>query len=172
MQRAEARDVLLSGWGRTAPSRAELVEPGSQEAVAEALAGAGPRGALARGLGRSYGDAAQNAGGRVLAMAGLAELRELDPDAGVVTVDAGISIDRLTRELLPKGLFVPVSPGTAHVTIGGAIAADVHGKNHHRDGSFCDHVLEFDLLTPGGEVVTVTREAEPELFGATAGGMG
>jgi decaprenylphospho-beta-D-ribofuranose 2-oxidase len=168
----EAREVLLSGWGRTAPSRAELVEPGSRDAVAEALAGAGSRGALARGLGRSYGDAAQNAGGRVLAMSRLAELRALDTETGVATVDAGMSIQELTRLLLPRGFFVTVSPGTAQVTIGGAIAADVHGKNHHRDGSFCDHVLAFDLLTPDGEVVTVTPADEPELFAATAGGMG
>ncbi|TML81133.1 MAG: FAD-binding oxidoreductase [Actinobacteria bacterium] len=167
-----ARDVLLSGWGRTAPSRAELVEPGSREALAEALAGAGPRGVLARGLGRSYGDAAQNAGGRVVAMGGLAELREIDTGRGVVTVDAGMSIHDLTRELLPEGLFVPVSPGTAHVTVGGAIAADVHAKNHHRDGSFCDHVLAFELLTPSGDLVTVTPTDEPDLFAATAGGMG
>jgi decaprenylphospho-beta-D-ribofuranose 2-oxidase len=166
------RQALLTGWGRTAPSRAELVEPHTREAVAEAISGAGPRGALARGLGRSYGDAAQNAGGRVVAMAGMAEVRELDAESGVVTVDAGLSIEALTREVLPRGFFVPVTPGTAQVTIGGAIAADVHGKNHHRDGSFCDHVLAFELLTPTGEIVTASREEHAELFAATAGGMG
>ena len=166
------RQAVLTGWGRTAPSRAEVVEPLTREAVAEALAGAGRRGALARGLGRSYGDAAQNAGGRVVSMSGLAGVRELDPETGVVTVDAGLSIEALTGEVLPQGFFVPVTPGTAQVTIGGAIAADVHGKNHHQDGSFCDHVLAFDLLTPAGEVVTVTRDEHPDLFAATAGGMG
>jgi decaprenylphospho-beta-D-ribofuranose 2-oxidase len=165
-------DAVLTGWGRTAPSRAELVEPRSREALVEALGGAGERGALARGLGRSYGDAAQNAGGRVLGMTGLATVHELDAERGVATVDAGLSIEELTRVTLPLGLFVHVTPGTAHVTIGGAIAADVHGKNHHRDGSFCDHVVSFELLSPGGEVVTVTCEGEPDLFAATAGGMG
>jgi decaprenylphospho-beta-D-ribofuranose 2-oxidase len=167
-----ARDRLLTGWGLTAPSRAEVVEPASAEAAAEALAGAGPRGALARGLGRSYGDAAQNAGGRVLGTSRLAAVRGVDRDAGVATVDAGVSIEALVRLLLPLGLFVHVTPGTWHVTVGGAIAADVHGKNHHRDGSFCEHVLSFELLTPGGERRRVTREHEPELFEATAGGMG
>jgi decaprenylphospho-beta-D-ribofuranose 2-oxidase len=164
--------VLLTGWGRTAATCAELVEPRSRDAVVDALAGAGERGALARGLGRSYGDAAQNAGGRVIHMTALAGLRDLDVERGVATVDAGMSIESLTRLTLPRGLFVHVTPGTAHVTVGGAIAADVHGKNHHRDGSFCDHVESFDLLAPSGDVVTVTREAEPELFAATAGGMG
>jgi len=166
----EAHERLLTGWGRTAPSRAEVVEPRTADDVAEALAGAGPRGALARGLGRSYGDAAQNAGGRVLAMSLLAAVREIDEEAGEATVDAGVSIEQLVQLLVPMGFFVPVTPGTWHVTVGGAIAADVHGKNHHRDGSFCDHVVWFELLTPAGERVRLARG--DELFDATAGGMG
>jgi decaprenylphospho-beta-D-ribofuranose 2-oxidase len=160
---------VLTGWGRTAPSRAEVVEA-TAESVAAALADPGPRGVLARGLGRSYGDAAQNAGGRVLLMEGLDSICDVDIAGGVVTVDAGVSIEALTRTLLPLGLFVHVTPGTWFVTVGGAIAADVHGKNHHADGSFCDHVLSFELATPDGEVRTV-RPGD-ELFDATAGGMG
>ena len=162
-------EALLTGWGRTAPSRAELIEA-DRDAVAAALAAPGPRGVLARGLGRSYGDAAQNAGGRVLLMEGLDGIHDVDIANGIATVDAGVSIETLVRTLLPLGLFVPVTPGTWFVTVGGAIAADVHGKNHHADGSFCDHVLSFELMTPEGEV----RTAVPgdELFDATAGGMG
>jgi decaprenylphospho-beta-D-ribofuranose 2-oxidase len=141
-----------------------------REAVAAALAEPGERGVLARGLGRSYGDAAQNAGGRVLLMEALARVHEVDTASGIVTVDAGVSIETLTRTLLPQGLFVHVTPGTWHVTVGGAIAADVHGKNHHVDGSFCEHVLSFELMTPDGELHTV--EPGDELFDATAGGMG
>ena len=161
--------ALLTGWGRTAPSRSEVVQADA-ESVAATLANPGPRGVLARGLGRSYGDAAQNAGGRVLLMEGHDRVHDVDLAGGVVTVDAGVSIETLTRALLPLGLFVHVTPGTWHVTIGGAIAADVHGKNHHADGSFCDHVRSFELLTPAGERVTVGPG--DELFAATAGGMG
>ena len=140
------------------------------EMIAATLAEPGPRGVLARGLGRSYGDAAQNAGGRVLLMEGLARIHHVDLASGVVTADAGVSIEALTRALLPHGLFAYVTPGTWHVTLGGAIAADVHGKNHHADGSFCGHVLSLELMTPLGERVTVTPGQE--LFNATAGGMG
>jgi decaprenylphospho-beta-D-ribofuranose 2-oxidase len=138
--------------------------------IAAAFADPGPRGLIARGLGRSYGDAAQNAGGRVLMMEGLASVHDVDIESGVVRLDAGVSIETLVRSLLPLGLFPPVTPGTWFVTIGGAIAADVHGKNHHRDGSFCDHVLSLDLVTPSGERVTV--KPGDERFEATAGGMG
>jgi decaprenylphospho-beta-D-ribofuranose 2-oxidase len=165
-----AAPALLSGWGRTAATRATLVRPASVDALREALLAVDGRGAVARGLGRAYGDAAQNGGGTVLGLDRLDRLERFDADAGEVVAEAGLSLERLLRTVVPLGFFVAVTPGTRHVTVGGAIAADVHGKNHHRDGSFSRHVRWLELLTPDGRV----RRLEPSdpLFGATAGGMG
>ena len=168
----ESAAALLTGWGGTAPTRARLLHAGRVADVRSALRAAGPRGVLARGLGRSYGDAAQNAGGDVLDMTGLAGVHAIDVDAATVTVDAGLSLDALLRIVVPLGLFVAVTPGTRYVTVGGAIACDIHGKNHHLDGGFCRSVLAFDLVTPDGALHAVTKAGDPELFRATAGGMG
>ncbi|MGH3615719.1 MAG: FAD-binding protein [Pseudonocardia sp.] len=163
----------LRGWGRTAPTTAQVIMPRSVDEVSAAVAAAGPRGIIARGLGRSYGDPAQNAGGTVLDMTGLAAIGSIDPDSGLTVVDGGVSLDALMRAALPHGLWVPVLPGTRQVTIGGAIGADVHGKNHHRYGSFGNHVRSMDLVTPGGTVRTLTPDGpDAELFWATVGGMG
>jgi decaprenylphospho-beta-D-ribofuranose 2-oxidase len=165
------KPTLLTGWGRTAPSRADVTRPERPEDLDLLLEGAPERGAIARGLGRSYGDAAQNAGGLVIDMTGLSRIRNLDLTAGLVTLDAGVSLDALMRTVVPLGWFVPVTPGTRQVTLGGAIAADIHGKNHHLDGSFGGFVEDFTLRTPSG-MGKVGRDTDPDLFWATAGGMG
>ncbi len=161
---------LLTGWGRTAPTAADVERPASAEEVAQLLAGANGRGVAPRGLGRAYGDAAQNAGGRVLLMERLDAIRAFDGTSGRVTAEAGLSFDRLMRFLVPNGWFVPVTPGTRFVTLGGAFAADIHGKNHHRDGAFSEHVEWVELVTPDGRARRLTP-GDP-LFHATAGGMG
>ncbi len=164
--------ALLSGWGRTAPSGAELVRPLGLGELRTTLDDAPTRGVIARGLGRSYGDAAQNAGGRVIDTTSVDDVAWFDAERGHIKVAAGASLDELMRHLVPRGWFVPVSPGTRFVTVGGAVASDIHGKNHHRVGSWCDHVSELTLLTPADGQVTVGPDRDPDLFWATAGGMG
>ncbi|MFF5991460.1 FAD-binding protein [Prauserella flavalba] len=163
----------LAGWGRTAPTIANVLSTPDVETIARAVTQAGERGVIARGLGRSYGDPAQNAGGLVVDMTALNRIHSIDPDSATVDVDGGVSLDALMRAAIPHGLWVPVLPGTRQVTIGGAIANDIHGKNHHSAGSFGNHVLSMDLLTADGRVRTITPEGpESELFWATVGGIG
>lgn len=161
---------VLSGWGRTQPARSHVVAPRSEDEVLAAL-GAASGGVIARGLGRSYGDAAQLAGGTVLDGRGLDAIDGPDPATGELVVGAGASLQAVLERCVPKGFFVPVTPGTRQVTVGGAIAADVHGKNHHRDGAFGAHVRGLRLATPTG-VHQVGPDTDPELFDATTGGMG
>ncbi|MFC8514094.1 FAD-binding protein [Streptomyces sp. NPDC057257] len=167
---ADTAPVIVTGWGRTAPTAARPIRPRTYEEAVAAVRDCGARGAVPRGLGRAYGDAAQNAGGAVLDMTGLDRVHAIDADGGTVLCDAGVSLHRLMEVLLPLGWFVPVTPGTRYVTLGGAIGADIHGKNHHVSGSFSRHVLSFELLTADGEIRTVSSGTP--LFDATAGGMG
>jgi decaprenylphospho-beta-D-ribofuranose 2-oxidase len=186
---------LLCGWGRTAPTRAWVLRPRAPEEVLEALA-SGPAargGAIARGAGRSYGDAAQNGGGAVIDATALCGRLELDAERGLLHTGAGRRFSEILLFLAARGYTLPVVPGTRRLTVGGAIAADVHGKNHLRDGSFARHVESFTLCAPAGGLRTVSArqgaeegragegrdgdggegdEEERDLFDATLGGMG
>ncbi|WJY96536.1 FAD-binding oxidoreductase [Corynebacterium fournieri] len=173
----------LYGWGRTAPSTAQVLSTADVDTIAQAVKQVADenselpehkrRGIIARGMGRSYGDPAQNGGGLVVDMTPLNRIHSIDPDTGIVDVDAGVTLDQLMKAALPYGLWVPVLPGTRQVTIGGAIGPDIHGKNHHSAGSFGDHVLSMELLVADGRVLHLEPTGETaELFWATVGGMG
>ena len=166
----------LSGWGRTAPTVAEVLSTPDPEVIVKAVARAADdnqRGVIARGLGRSYGDNAQNGGGLVIDMSALDRIHSIDSDTRLVDVDAGVNLDQLMKAALPFGLWVPVLPGTRQVTVGGAIGCDIHGKNHHSAGSFGNHVRSMELLTADGQVRTITPDGEDaDVFWATVGGNG
>jgi len=171
-----AETKTLSGWGRTNPVTAQVVQPTSVEQLQELVRGAPPRSLIARGLGRSYGDAAQLKDGTVIELPAFDRI-VLDPTSGTVTAGAGVSLDQILRVIVPAGFFLPVTPGTRNVTVGGAIAADVHGKNHHVDGSFGNHVQRLLLVDGSGTLRELTPSGrgsieEAEFFWATVGGMG
>ena len=128
--------------------------------------------AIARGAGCSYGDAAQNERGAVLDMSDFKRVLSIDPARRLVRAQAGATIGELMARLAAYGLTLPVVPGTRHVTLAGAIASDIHGKNHHRDGALARHVSALSLCTPAEGLLELTPESDPELFYATLGGMG
>jgi decaprenylphospho-beta-D-ribofuranose 2-oxidase len=172
----------LTGWGRTAPTNAEVLTTDDPTLIAKAVTFVAEdndrkpthlrRGVIARGLGRSYGDNAQNAGGLVIDMTALNRIHDISRETRLVDVDAGVNLDQLMKAALPFGLWVPVLPGTRQVTVGGAIASDIHGKNHHSAGSFGNHVRSIDLLTADGEIRRVSPTENAPLFWATVGGCG
>src|SRR3954468_16111507 len=169
----ETSTQRLTGWARTAPSVAQVLSTPDAEVIAKAVSQTDNRGVIARGLGRSYGDNAQNGGGLVVDMTALNKIHTMDSDTHLVDVDAGVNLDQLMRAALPLGLWVPVLPGTRQVTVGGAIACDIHGKNHHSAGSFGNHVRSMDLLAADGEIRKLTPDGpDAELFWATIGGNG
>lgn len=172
----KAENKLLFGWGRTNPVNCQVVKPESVEQLQKLVRGAPPRSLIARGLGRSYGDAAQLKGGIVIELPNFDGI-VLDLEAKLITAGSGVSFDQILRKIVPKGFFLPVTPGSRNVTVGGAIAADVHGKNHHVDGSFGSHVLRLKIVDGNGDFRELTPmggsiDANAELFWATVGGMG
>ncbi|MBX3503779.1 MAG: FAD-binding oxidoreductase [Alphaproteobacteria bacterium] len=166
------KTAAFSGWGRLPYGTSEATRPERFSQLRAAMTGSGPGSLIARGLGRSYGDCAVNEGGRLVMTERLDRLVAFDAESGEVVVEAGISLRSLLDVFLPRGLMVPVCPGTAYVTVGGAIANDVHGKNHEKDGAFGAHVAWFELMLPSGEIVRVSRDSDPALFDATVGGIG
>jgi len=127
---------------------------------------------LAHGNGRSYGDSNLNAGGKLLHTRGLDRFIRFDPATGMLECEAGVLLADILRLIVPQGWFLPVTPGTKFVTVGGAIANDVHGKNPHRAGSLGAHVLGISLKRSDGRLLQLSAHEQPELFAATIGGLG
>jgi decaprenylphospho-beta-D-ribofuranose 2-oxidase len=161
----------LTGWGGGPRVASTVLRPATLEALQSTAAMRSPAGVIARGMGRSYGDAAQRLAGLVI---DTTELRafELDPDAGEVTAQSGATLAQLLDAAQPSGWVLPVVPGTQHVSVGGAIASDIHGKNHGTVGTFGSHVLALGLLCADGEVRECSPAENPDLLAATLGGMG
>jgi FAD/FMN-containing dehydrogenase len=157
---------LLSGWGRLAVPGRELRSEDLERLTDHAV--------LTRGLARSYGDSSLPPpdAPTVIATPLADRLIGFDEPTGRLRAEAGFSIQDLIRVFLPRGWFTPVTPGTQYVTLGGMVAADVHGKNHHVDGTIGRHVRALKLRVASGDIVECSREQEPDLFRATVGGMG
>jgi decaprenylphospho-beta-D-ribofuranose 2-oxidase len=172
-QAAGIRRTALSGWGRYPVCEAEVYRPERLAELSEIVRSA-ERAILARGAGRAYGDAAINdrESGRVIDLTRLNRMLGFDPHSGILRCEAGVTIAEIIDTFLPRGFFVPVTPGTKWVTVGGSIAADVHGKNHHRDSSLSAHVNAIELMIASAERIRCSREENADLFWATMGGMG
>jgi len=158
----------LSGWGRTPVAECRVKTARSDRDVAEALS-EGPM--IARGNGRSYGDPALSRG-LTLSMAGLDRMLSFDTETGTLVAEAGVLLADIIATFLPRGWFPAVTPGTKFVTLGGAIAADVHGKNHHLDGSFRTCVDWVEVMVDAGAPQRIDQHADPERFDTICGGMG
>ena len=160
----------LCGWGRHLTVDAEVVSPAHVEGVLRWVSEGGERKWIARGLGRSYGDS--SLAKHVLSTTRLDALLRFDATNGLLTCEAGVTLAEILSVFVPKGWFLPVTPGTKFVTVGGAIASDVHGKNHHLEGTFGEHVVALKVVTPADGLLVGSREVHAPLFYATCGGMG
>ena len=165
----QAIAASLSGWGANARSTCSLTRPTSARDVARVLETGN---VIARGLGRSYGDCATNAGGEVLGMTGMHRCLHFNEDNGLLECEAGVSLEQILQAYAPRGWFPSITPGTKFVTVGGCIANDVHGKAHHAQGSFSACVASMTVLLANGEIVRASRSEHADLFWATFGGMG
>jgi FAD/FMN-containing dehydrogenase len=163
--------VPISSWGRLGRVPHELDRPAFPDQAVSALKASGPP-KLGYGMGRSYGDVCLNTNGRLIVTDLLDHIVWINRKHGFIRAEAGITIDRLLRVVVPEGWFVPVVPGTKYVTLGGAVANDVHGKNHETAGTFGCHVRALGLARSSGEVLTLSPLDNPDLFAATVGGLG
>lgn len=164
--------LTVSGWGRNSVAEVEAARPEQVAQAQSALREKADNGIIPRGAGRSYGDPAYNDDGRVILNDRLNRILAFDEASGNVVLEPGVTFRDLLDVFLPRGFLTPVSPGTAYATIGGAVANDVHGKNHESVGSIGHHIKWIDLLLPSGETLRTSPDERPDVFDATIGGIG
>jgi len=162
----------MSGWGRFPVHETIVSRPETTADIRRLLNSEAVSNWIAYGLGRSYGDTPLNENGGTLITTKFNRFMSFDESTGILECEAGVSFKEILDVFVPRGYFLPVTPGTKYVTVGGAIANDVHGKNHHVDGTFSEHVLDFTLLLASGEIVRCSRTENAPLFWATVGGIG
>ncbi|MGH7948551.1 MAG: FAD-binding protein, partial [Candidatus Binataceae bacterium] len=163
--------MTLAGWGRYPLAASDVFRPEKLDEL-RAVVSSDSGSIIARGAGRAYGDAALNGDNRGVNLERLNRMLAFDPDTCILRCEAGVTLAEIIDVFLPRGFVPPDTPGTRHVTLGGSVAADVHGKNHHRESSLATHVLSLDLVLASGEVRHCSREEDADLFRATVGGMG
>ncbi len=168
-----SRSDILS-WGRTPRTRMRVAEPSFRDDLDALIADGsrGPNHLLASGLRRSYGDSCINDGGALIDMTGLDHFVSFDRTTGILVAEAGVSLAEILKLVIPTGYFLPVTPGTKFVTLGGAVANDVHGKNHHRAGTIGRWISQLDLMRSDGTEHSLASEESTGLFAATIGGLG
>lgn len=163
------KEKEISGWGNFPRVRSKIFKPSNVEEVKQVLQ---YRNNIARGLGRSYGDQSINESWYTTDFSELNRLISFDHSTGILECEAGVSLADIIHTFAPKGWFPKITPGTKFVTIGGAIANDIHGKAHHVDGTFANCVLEFTVLLANGAIIKASREENSDLFWANFGGLG
>ncbi len=160
--------MKISGWGNYPKIEAHVVKAGSAEKIQEFLNATDVF--IPRGLGRSYGDSSLN--NNILSTLNLNRMLSFDEKKGILSCESGVHLKDILEVFVPRGWFLPVTPGTKFVTVGGALASDVHGKNHHKEGSFSDHLVSMEILTSEGKSLTCSKSDNSDLFKTTCGGMG
>ena len=162
----------ISGWGRYPVIKSYLKRPEKLSSLQNILSESSDTSIVARGCGRSYGDAALNTQGNTVLTKRLNRMIAFDEQTGLLCCEAGVTMKEILETFVPRSWFPAVIPGTKFVTVGGAIASDVHGKNHHLDGSFSRHLHSLKLLLASGEIIQCSPQENKELFWSTVGGMG
>jgi decaprenylphospho-beta-D-ribofuranose 2-oxidase len=165
-------ELPLSGWGRYPVFKSYLQRPEKISSFTEIVRESTDRSIIARGAGRSYGDAALNPKGDTILTERLNRILAFDEQSGILHCEAGMTIKEILDIFVPRGWFPTVTPGTKFVTVGGAVASNIHGKNHHQDGAFSRHIRHLKLIVASGEVVQCSPHENSDLFWATVGGMG